>query len=480
MYHALNKSKMKTNITLLLILVLGFNNYSLASTYKVGSTREYKSPNALYLANVLQDGDTIEIDAETYTGIPSLAVWQKNDLLIKGIGGLVKLDADGQSIWSKAIWVLAGNNITVEGIEFFGAKVPDKNGAGIRLDGTGMTVKKCFFHDNENGILTSNPNAGDILIEYSEFANNGYGDGQSHNLYIGRVNTLTFRFNYSHHTIIGHNIKSRANENYILYNRIMDEESGNSSRLIDLSYGGFSIVMGNLLMQGNNAPNNNMVGYGLEGLLNSSSEFYFVNNTLVNKRVASCRFLDIHQETSIAKISNNIFTGIGEIYTGTVTELTNNLVDSSIINVNFKDELNYEYDLNLNSPAINTGSALFSVNGYSLTPEFVYVHPTNSKVRTTTNNIIDVGAYEYQETLSNEDILNTNFLIYPNPVSEVLNIRIQASQINKILIFDALGKMVSTSSNSNLVDLSSLSNGLYFIKINTNNRKTTVRKIIKH
>ena len=64
----------------------------------------------------------------------------------------------------------------------------------------------------------------------------------------------------------------------------MDEQNGESSRLIDLPNGGFSIVMGNLLMQGNNAQNNNLVGYGLEGLSNTLSEFYFINNTLVNKR----------------------------------------------------------------------------------------------------------------------------------------------------------------------------------------------------
>ena len=38
-----------------------------------------------------------------------------------------------------------------------------------------------------------------------------------HNLYIGHVNKLTFRFNYSHHAYIGHNLKSRADANYILY-----------------------------------------------------------------------------------------------------------------------------------------------------------------------------------------------------------------------------------------------------------------------
>ena len=92
----------------------------------------------------------------------------KKQLIDKRKGRHPKLDADGQYILGKGIWVLAGNNITVESIEFFGATVPDHNGAGIRLDGVGMNVQRCFFHDNENGILTSNPYAGEIIIEHSE------------------------------------------------------------------------------------------------------------------------------------------------------------------------------------------------------------------------------------------------------------------------------------------------------------------------
>ena len=468
---------MKTNFVLL-ILSLSFSCF--ATTYQVGSTRLYQSPNALYLSNVLQDGDTIEIDAETYTGTPALAVWQQNNLLIKGVGGLPKLDADGQYILGKGIWVLAGNDITVENMEFFGATVPDNNGAGIRLDGVGMNVLRCFFHDNENGILTSNPYTGEIIIEYSEFANNGYGDGFSHNLYIGHVEKLIFRFNYSHHTKIGHNLKSRANENIILYNRIMDEESGNSSRLIDIPNGGFTIVMGNLFMQGNNAPNNNMIGYGKEGLSNtSSSEFYFINNTLVNKRTASCLFLDINEGAVIAKVSNNIFTGSGDVYNGTIAELNNNLIEPDIANLNFTDEPNYEYRLDSNSPAIDFGADIPPANGYSLTPDFSYIHPTNFETRTTSNNLIDAGAYEYEVMVSIFESQNVNLLVYPNPVSAVLNIDFEGAQIKNIQIIDSFGGLVLTNANSNSLNLSNLSSGLYFLKIDTRNGKTFIRKIIK-
>ena len=466
------------------ILALLFSSLwisSSASTYKVGPSREYVSPNALYLANVVQDGDTIEIDGETYIGTSALAEWKQNNLLIKGVNGRPKLDADNKYILGKGIWVLAGNNIVVENIEFFGAIVPDKNGAGIRLDGIGMSVRNCFFHDNENGILTSNPHAGDILIEYSEFANNGHGDGFSHNLYIGHVDKLTFRFNYSHHTKIGHNLKTRARINIISYNRIMDEESGNSSRLIDISNGGFSIVKGNLFMQGDNAPNKNMIGYGLEGLSSSvTSEFYFINNTLVNKRTGSCLFLDINEGTSTLLVANNIFTGSGEVYNGTIAEMKNNLIEPSISSLDFTNEAQYEYNLNSASTAIDYGIDLAPVKGYSLIPDSIYIHPTDFGIRTIENNVIDAGAYEYTSTVSLLDIPDDNFLVYPNPSSDRINIDMDASQVNKLEIYDTLGEVILTGSDTNTLNISSLTDGLYFLVVEMKNGSMLSELVIKH
>lgn len=377
---------------LLHVLFFSFMDFAFSASYAVGSGETYPTPNALYVADVLAAGDTILITGQDYVGTDALAVWLEDDLLIKGIGAKAHMIANGEYIWGKGIWVLFGNNITVENIEFSGATVPDRNGAGIRLDGAGMTIRDCYFHDNENGILTSSPYSGDILIEYSEFGYNGYGDGQSHNLYINHVNTFTFRFNYSHHAIIGHNLKSRAAENMIVYNRIMDEGTGNSSRLIDLSNGGKSTVMGNLLMQGPNAENNNLIGYGLEGLTKPINELYVYNNSMVNKRVASCIFVSINTETTKAEVINNIFAGTGTIVNGNTNVFSNNYVNESIPAVGFINESNYDYSLMSNSPVIDIGtSSLVEI------PVFSYTHPHGSVSRSISNTLIDAGAYEFDQ-----------------------------------------------------------------------------------
>jgi hypothetical protein len=92
-------------------------------------------------------------------------------------------------------------------------------------------------------VLTWNAPDGDILIERSVFAHNGAGDGQSHNIYIGRIRTFTLRFSHSHDSVSGHGVKSCARINRIEYNRLTDEDDGNSSNLIDLPDGGYGYVV---------------------------------------------------------------------------------------------------------------------------------------------------------------------------------------------------------------------------------------------
>ncbi len=376
-------------LTTLFLLVICTTGQS--TTYSVGPGLIYPTPNALYTADIVTAGDTILISARDYVGQEALAVWKEDNLVIRGVGGRPHLIADGQYIWGKGIWVLFGNDITVEDIEFSGATVPDQNGAGIRLDGIGMTIRRCYFHDNENGILTGS-GGGEVLIEYSEFAFNGFGDGQSHNLYVNNVDRFTFQYNYSHHAKIGHNLKTRAAENIIMYNRIMDENSGNSSRLIDLSNGGLTTIVGNLFMQGPNAENNNLIGYGLEGLTKPVSELYVYNNSMVNKRVASCIFVQIASGTSRAEVVNNIFAGTGTVIDGNVTINSQNYINPSIAAVGFVNEPGYDYQLTASSPAVDYGS-----NSISTLPTQSYVHPVQSTSRTTSNFIIDAGAYEYDQ-----------------------------------------------------------------------------------
>jgi len=350
---------------------------------RVGPGRQFTDPSRVA---GLASGDVVEIDAGVYSG-PAMT-WSTSNLTLRGVGGRAHLVAPATISNGKAIWVTAGTNIAVENIEFSGAAVPDKNGAGIRAEGQNLAICGSYFHDNENGILGG---GGNVLIEYSEFARNGGcepGFGCSHNMYIDTAR-FTLRYSYSHHARIGHLVKSRSRENYILYNRIMDEADGTSSYVIDLPNGGLSYVIGNLLQQGPNTDNPTILIYGEEGATNPSQTLYVVNNTFVNDK-GSGTFVELSGGTT-ATLQNNLFVGSGTVVSGgTVTQVTNRPTSTP----NFVDRTTLDYRPTTTTPGIDQGTAPGLGGTFDLTPLFQYVHPTNRETRPT-RNAIDIGAYEF-------------------------------------------------------------------------------------
>jgi hypothetical protein len=358
---------------------------------QVGPSRALKSPSAA--AAVAQDSDVIEIDAGEY--LDDNVSWTRNNLTLRGVGGgRAHLRSTALIPNGKGIWITFGRNTTVENIEFSGASVSDQNGAGIRADesGLGLTVCNGYFHDNENGILGG---GGEVLVEYSEFSRNGIGDGQTHNMYIGPFTTrFTLRYSYTHQALSGHTVKSRAQENYILYNRITDETAGATSYEINLPQNGLSFIIGNLIQQGPNTENSTMLSYGEENASNGRQELYVVNNTFVNDRgFGGAVFIFVKNGTT-GLIANNIFTGGGTVLSGvnTMTLLTN-LVSNA---PGLVDSANFDYHLVQGSPAIDQGSNPGTGAGVSLVPTSQYVHPARRQDRPNVGSKIDIGAYEFQ------------------------------------------------------------------------------------
>ena len=357
-----------------------------AAVLRVGPNDEYKTP--CQAIDVARTGDRIEIDAAgNYRG--DVCSWKTSDLTLVGVNGRAKIDAGGRNSQGKAVWVISGSNTTVENLEFTGARVPAHNGAGIRQEGPNLTVRKCFFHHNEEGILTGADLTSKILIEHTEFAENGYSDGQSHNMYIGHIGEFTLRYSYSHDSISGHLVKSRAEKNFILYNRLTGE-SGTSSYELDLPNGGQSYVIGNVIEQGPSSENLGIVAYGEEGHTNPDNRLYFVNNTVVNHRWNGI-FIKVDALTEVL-VQNNVFSGPGEIIDPPVGKLSHNLVRSALY-VNAKE---YDFHPATGSPAIDFGTDPGAADGFPLRPAFQYVHPTCFESRKTTGKAIDAGAFEFR------------------------------------------------------------------------------------
>ena len=390
----------------------------------VGPGKRYARPSDA--AKAARHGDVIEIQAGVYNG--DVAVWRADNLIIRGVGGRPHLKAQGMAAQRKAIWVIKGNNTTVENIEFSGCRVRDLNGAGIRQQGVNLTVRRSYFHGNEIGILGGSNRNSNILIEHSEFSHNTIDydryerEGRrvnrsrtpGHNIYIGRVRSFTLRYSYVHHATIGHNVKSRARTNLILYNRLMDEGDGRSSYIIDLPNGGDSYLIGNLLQQSRNTENSSMVNYGSRGN-NPRQELYVVNNTFVNQR-GNGIYLRRKSDGPMVVI-NNIFSGGGMLATTAGTIRSNLIVEPKSVgkrlqnlifgrgknisednlivpDAGFIDPASYDYRLAAQSPAIDAGADPGKAGGRSLLPVWSYRHPSAADARKTKGKI-DIGAYEF-------------------------------------------------------------------------------------
>ncbi|MEA3494938.1 MAG: T9SS type A sorting domain-containing protein [Bacteroidota bacterium] len=453
---------------ILSILIISISINCISKTYEVGPSKTYKKPSDV--SSLVQDGDIINIDAGTYTA--DATAWYSDNLLIRGVGGMAHLNSNGVCVQGKAIWVVAGNNTVIENIEFSGATVTDNNGAGIRLEGKDLTIRHCYFHDNENGILAGDNSESDIVIEFTEFANNGYGDGYTHNMYINHVKSFTLRFCYTHHAKIGHTVKSRAYSNYILYNRIMDEQSGTASMLLDLPNGGFSVVLGNIIMQGPNATNNAIISYGAEGLTNPQKAIYIVNNTVVNERHTGV-FVYVKSGAS-SLIANNIFTGVGDSVKAGIYDSTNlyfsNASDAGLINPD-----NYDYHLKKSSTAIDAGINLGFISAYPLTANYEYKEKADSILREKINNI-DIGAFEYFYDVGKLELYpkSISSMVFPNPFSKQANIKIDGLSINnyplQLIVFNTVGQIVKTikieyPKREIILKVGNLEKGTYFYKL---------------
>ena len=351
---------------------------------EVGAQRTVKTLSAA--SRLAKDGDIIEVDGGDYVG--DVAVWTQNDLTIRANNGRARLLAQGASAESKGIWVVRGGKFTVEGFDFVGATVSDRNGAGIRFEKGDLRVENCRFLENDNGILTgSNPDS-TLEIVNSEFGNNGFGDGQSHNLYVGAIGLLKVTGSYFHHARVGHLLKSRAGRNLIFYNRLTDEIGGGASYELEFPNGGLAYVIGNLIQQSSTTENPTVISFGAEGYRAQSNRLFLVNNTLVDMRPQGGQFLRVKGGANVFAV-NNLLVGKSTLESGVAGDYRNNFnvdLDEFVLAVR------EDFHLKPGSKLIGKAVMVDAIDGVALRPMAEYKHPRS--VRALRGGAISPGAMQ--------------------------------------------------------------------------------------
>lgn len=350
-------------------------------------------------------GAIIEVDAGEY--IDDTFSVRKNDITIRGIGGFAHIKGTKKIKNKKGLIVQFGNNLTLENLEFSGARVRDKNGAGVRNDAGNLTIRYCYFHDNENGILVGQARESDILVENSCFDKNGFGKGLTHNIYVGLAEKFTIRHSLVQNAHIGHNIKSRAQINVIEYCAIL-EPTGITSYSIDIPNGGDTYIIGNVIHQGAAAENRTFISYKQIKKLdwNKGRNLFLVNNTIYNAEDEGQSYIlrSGPDAGEIVFLNNAIFDPHKNTKIwykkGKRPRIKNTIILSK--DPGFTNCKRYDFSLTSKaSKLINKGLQYTVHEGYPLLPQYQYRSWEKQEKRPVAG-ALDIGAYEFSPISQNQ------------------------------------------------------------------------------
>jgi hypothetical protein len=342
-------------------------------TLKVGP--QHRLARVADAARTARDGDVIEIEAGLY--LDDVAVFKQSNLTLRGTGGRARLVAERASAEGKAILVVKGDNVTIENIEFAGARVPSRNGAGIRHEGGRLVVRNCLFENNEMGILTWNNKAAELEVVNSEFRHNGGDEAHKqtdpgHQIYVGTIRRFLLMASYVHRGRFGHLVKSRASENHIYYNRLTDEPGGRASYELEFPSGGLAYVIGNLIQQNRETDNPHVISFGVEGYRWARNELHLVNNTLVDDLPQGGVWLRVSPGADRVQVLNNLFVGARTPAEDVFGEAAGN---HSARPEDFSRPAAFDYRLSRRSKLVGQALEPGEANGVRLRPHLEYVHP---------------------------------------------------------------------------------------------------------
>ena len=266
------------------------------------------------------DGDTIAIAAGTYRGEVGVIVHKR--LTLRGVGGRPVLQADGRSAEGKGILVVRDGDIRIENIEFRGARVADRNGAGIRFERGRLQVSHCAFVDNENGILTASFPDAELAITDSDFSQAPAATPLPHLLYVGHIAKLTVLDSRFSGGRDGHLLKSRARVSEIRNSRFVDGPDGQAAYELEFPNGGRVTVVGNVIGQSAGTSNPTIVSFGAEGYDGRPLSLVFSDNTVINEAHRPAAFLRVRAAAQPfeQRLLNNRFFGLGDLGGATAAE----------------------------------------------------------------------------------------------------------------------------------------------------------------
>jgi hypothetical protein len=276
----------------------------MTETLTVGPAGAFRLPSQAVAA--AHPGDTVRIAPGRYVDCTIIA---QDHLTLEGEGPEVVL-AD-RSCAGKGILVITGHDVTVRNLSLRGARVPDRNGAGIRAEGGDLQIDSVRFVDNENGVLTAPGITASIRITGSDFVGNGgCAPDCAHGVYAGAIGLLRIERSRFAATRMGHHIKSRAARTEILDCDIAEGADGTASYLVDIPNGGAVLIEGNRMQKGRHSDNPGAaIMIGAEGVRHATPSPVIRANLFANDQARSTVFV-VNRSEAPALLEGNVLTGL--------------------------------------------------------------------------------------------------------------------------------------------------------------------------
>lgn len=158
-----------------------------------------------------------------------------------------------------------------------------------------------------------------------------------------------------------------------------------------------------------------------------------------------------------------------------ILTISNNTANDVVINgISVKDDLSYHVEHDFTLPYTLTIGESVEVEVYS---DFAYKGDRDSELYIISSLGEQIVPIIDNYTIGLEENNALNVELYPNPVNNVLTVK--GDSIVKVAIFNALGQEVVAVENRNEIDVTSLNNGLYFVRVTDVNGNVSVNKIVK-
>ncbi|WP_439182757.1 T9SS type A sorting domain-containing protein [Carboxylicivirga taeanensis] len=500
---------MKRTITLL-FLAIAFTS-TFAQTVKIGST-SYSTINEAIIA--ASNNDVIDI-----SGLHTESITIDKNITLRGSNpsaDIIQAAADQISATSRVIYIDGQNgastvtiqnltvrngNATDHGGGIYADKVTGllsldnvtihnntttKNGGGISTGGSNVNFNHCTISNNSATGSGSVGTGGGLHIVPNNAAAIDAVVNVKNSLITNNVSALKtgggFIVNGNHQ--YGDKFFIEVNfENVSVVNNTAEQDGG-AGHIFGVDYTGTNGTVGetNVIVKivhctmAYNTSNQKAYKNGLSfanGNATTGPKFGVYNSVIVSADELGAKALDFAGSETIGAV-NNIIGGSNAVPSLVTDAANNNMTAKTATFAGIASSLTEaggKVKVLALTDAANSIDYCTAVTGITL--------PTTDARNYSRDASPDAGAYEYNGVSTDIDnVKELSVNIFPNPANDYFVVT-GGSQINLINIHSLGGVLVKTVSNSNQVDVSGLTNGVYLVQVSGKNGETIKKLVVK-